>query len=147
SFFSGYMRSRILIVFFLVQGSDKKEVARPRPYRRGLRSRLINAEGEAMAAAALGDASDIMMAHPLALQLRNLQSLVDIAVDKNSTVIFPAPLMTTIAELGSFLAGEKAASLRSAPSPQDEEPMLATTVNGVSDPKQGHSPTKATWAN
>jgi hypothetical protein len=63
-----------------------------------------------MAAAALGDASDIMMAHPLALQLRNLQSLVEIGVDKNSTVVFPAPLMTTIAELGTFLAREQTAA-------------------------------------
>ena len=46
------------------------------------------------------------MAHPLALQLRNLQSLVEIGVDKNTTVVFPAPLMTTIAELGAFLARE-----------------------------------------
>jgi hypothetical protein len=37
-----------------------------------------------------------MMAHPLALQLRNLQSLVEIAVDKNTTVVFPPPLMSTI---------------------------------------------------
>ena len=51
-----------------------------------------------------------MMAHPLALQLRNLQSLAEIGVDKNTTVVFPAPLMTTIAELGSFLAREKAAA-------------------------------------
>ena len=51
-----------------------------------------------------------MMAHPLALQLRNLQSLVEIGVDKNTTVVFPAPLMTTITELGSFIAGEKAAA-------------------------------------
>ena len=43
-----------------------------------------------------------MMAHPLALQLRNLQSLVEIGVDKNTT--FPAPLMSTIGELGAFLA-------------------------------------------
>ena len=44
-----------------------------------------------------------MMEHPLALQLRNLQSLVEIGVDKNTTVVFPAPLMSTIADLGSFL--------------------------------------------
>jgi hypothetical protein len=43
------------------------------------------------------------------LQLRNLQSLVEIAVDQNSTVIFPAPLMSTIGELGTFLARETAA--------------------------------------
>ena len=63
-----------------------------------------------MAAAALGDASDIMVAPPLALQLRTLQSLVEIGVYKNTTVVFPAPLMTTIAELGSFLARESAAA-------------------------------------
>jgi hypothetical protein len=56
-----------------------------------------------------------MMEHPLALQLRNLQSLVEIGVDKNTTVVFPAPLMTTIAELGSSLARERAASTSGAP--------------------------------
>ena len=49
------------------------------------------------------------MAHPLALQLRNLQTLVEISVDKNSTVIFPAPLMSTIEELGGFLNRETTA--------------------------------------
>jgi hypothetical protein len=51
-----------------------------------------------------------MAAHPLALQLRNLQTLVEVAVDKNSTVVFPAPLMSTISELGSFLAREREAA-------------------------------------
>jgi hypothetical protein len=50
-----------------------------------------------------------MMAHPLALQLRNLQSLVELGVDHNTTVVFPAPLMSTIQELGAFLAREAAA--------------------------------------
>ena len=50
------------------------------------------------------------VAHPLALQLRNLQSLVEIGVDKNTTVVFPAPLMSTIGELGSFLAREATAA-------------------------------------
>jgi len=51
-----------------------------------------------------------MMEHPLALQLRNLQSLVELGVDKNTTVVFPAPLMSTIQELTSFLGRENAAS-------------------------------------
>jgi hypothetical protein len=51
-----------------------------------------------------------MMAHPLALQLRNLQTLVELGVDKNTTVVFPAPLMSTISELGTFLAKETASS-------------------------------------
>jgi len=46
------------------------------------------------------------------MQLRNSQTLVDIGVDKNTTVVFPAPLMSTIGELGSFLAGETAAAQR-----------------------------------
>ena len=88
----------------------KRAMARQAEAEREKRAKIINAEGESLAAAALGEASDIMMAHPLALQLRNLQSLVEIGVDKNTTVVFPAPLMTTIAELGSFLAREQAAA-------------------------------------
>src|SRR6202789_972784 len=84
--------------------SMKRAMARQAEAEREKRAKIINAEGESLAAAALGEASDIMMAHPLALQLRNLQSLAEIGVDKNTTVVFPAPLMTTIAELGSFLA-------------------------------------------
>jgi hypothetical protein len=53
-----------------------------------------------------------MMAHPLALQLRNLQTLIELGVDKNTTVVFPAPLMSTISELGAFLARETAAGCR-----------------------------------
>jgi regulator of protease activity HflC (stomatin/prohibitin superfamily) len=88
----------------------KRAMAKQAEAEREKRAKIINAEGEAMAAASLGTASDVMMAHPLALQLRNLQSLVEIGVDKNTTVVFPAPLMSTIEELGSFLAREKAAS-------------------------------------
>ncbi|MHB1596311.1 MAG: slipin family protein [Streptosporangiaceae bacterium] len=94
--------------------SMKRAMARQAEAEREKRAKIINAEGEAMAAAALGEASDMMMAHPLALQLRNLQSLVEIGVDKNTTVVFPAPLMSTIEELGSFLAREKAAASTSA---------------------------------
>ncbi|MFF7236686.1 slipin family protein [Streptomyces collinus] len=98
--------------------SMKRAMARQAEAEREKRSKIINAEGESLAAAALGDASDTMMAHPLALQLRNLQSLVEIGVDKNTTVVFPAPLMSTIGELGSFLAREATAAATSAqPSP------------------------------
>jgi regulator of protease activity HflC (stomatin/prohibitin superfamily) len=95
--------------------SMKRAMARQAEAEREKRAKIINAEGESLAAAALGDASDTMMAHPLALQLRNLQSLVEIGVDKNTTVVFPAPLMSTIGELGSFLAREAAAAQQPAP--------------------------------
>ncbi|MET4706005.1 SPFH domain-containing protein [Frigoribacterium sp. UYMn621] len=86
----------------------KRAMAKQAEAEREKRAKIIAAEGESLAAAALGDASDTMMAHPLALQLRNLQTLIELGVDKNTTVVFPAPLMSTISELGSFLAREAA---------------------------------------
>jgi regulator of protease activity HflC (stomatin/prohibitin superfamily) len=89
--------------------SMKRAMARQAEAEREKRAKIIAAQGEALAAGQLADASDVMMAHPLALQLRNLQTLLEISVDKNSTVVFPAPLMSTIQELGSFLHRESAA--------------------------------------
>ncbi len=88
----------------------KRAMAKEAEAEREKRAKIIAAEGEAAAAAALGDASDVMMAHPLALQLRNLQSLMEIGVDKNTTVVFPAPLMSTIGDLGAFLRREAEAA-------------------------------------
>ncbi|MDQ2740608.1 MAG: slipin family protein [Actinomycetota bacterium] len=114
----------------------KRAMARQAEAEREKRAKIINAEGESMAAAALGDASDTMMAHPLALQLRNLQSLVEIGVDKNTTVVFPAPLMSTIAELGAFLARETAAA--GAPSTPSVIPAQGLQSTPVA-PVNGHA--------
>jgi regulator of protease activity HflC (stomatin/prohibitin superfamily) len=97
--------------------SMQRAMARQAEAEREKRAKIIAAEGESLAADQLGAASDVMMAHPLALQLRNLQSLVEIGVDKNTTVVFPAPLMSTIEELGGFLAREAAAAGTPTPSP------------------------------
>ncbi|MDI6105651.1 slipin family protein [Actinoplanes sp. NEAU-A12] len=102
--------------------SMKRAMARQAEAEREKRAKIIAAEGEALAADALGTAADIMMAHPLALQLRNLQTLVELGVDKNSTVVFPAPLMSTIGELGTFLARENAAATTTPPT---------TSINGT----------------
>jgi regulator of protease activity HflC (stomatin/prohibitin superfamily) len=88
----------------------QRAMARQAEAEREKRAKIIAAEGEALAAGELGRASDVMVAHPLALQLRNLQTMVEIGVDKNSTLVFPAPLMSTIGELGAFLARENAAA-------------------------------------
>jgi regulator of protease activity HflC (stomatin/prohibitin superfamily) len=109
----------------------KRAMAKQAEAEREKRAKIINAEGESMAAAALGDASDTMMAHPLALQLRNLQSLVEIGVDKNTTVVFPAPIMTTIAELGAFIAGETAAAGGHPKVPVDITAPTARSRNGA----------------
>lgn len=99
----------------LLPETMKRAMAKQAEAERDKRAKIIAAEGESLAAAALGAASDTMMAHPLALQLRNLQTLVEIGVDKNTLVVFPSPLMSTIGELGSFLARETAASGTLAP--------------------------------
>jgi regulator of protease activity HflC (stomatin/prohibitin superfamily) len=88
----------------------KRAMAREAEAEREKRAKIIAAEGESLAAASLGEASDTMMAHPLALQLRNLQTLVELGVDKNTTVVFPAPLMSAIGDVGAFFAREASAA-------------------------------------
>ncbi|XAS67730.1 slipin family protein [Micrococcaceae bacterium Sec5.7] len=117
----------------------KRAMARQAEAEREKRAKIIAAEGEAIAAAALGDASDTMMAHPLALQLRDLQSLVEIGVDKNTTVVFPAPMMSTIGELSAFLARENQAAANS----NDKTPVRAaeppaTPVDNRRPPSPSH---------
>ena len=111
--------------------SMKRAMARQAEAEREKRAKIIAAEGESLAAAALGEASDTMMAHPLALQLRNLQTLVELGVDKNTTVVFPAPLMSTISELGAFLARETA----SAKAATDPAAVHNGTQLGVTEPR------------
>ena len=109
----------------------KRAMARQAEAEREKRAKIIAAQGEALAAGELATASDVMLAHPLALQLRNLQTLVEIGVDKNSTVIFPSPMMSTIQELGAFVAREAEAA-----HDQPAASMLPRTANGATDGAQ-----------
>src|SRR5207245_596842 len=110
-------------------------MARQAEAEREKRAKIIAAEGESLAAAALGDASDTMMAHPLALQLRNLQTLIELGVDKNTTVVFPAPLMNAIGEIATFFARETAAAAASSPARSAHSaPMPTTTPNSAAEP-------------
>jgi len=59
---------------------------------RELRAKVIHAEGEFQAAQKLYEAADIIARNPTALQLRFLQTLVEVAAEKNSTTIFPIPI-------------------------------------------------------
>ena len=103
--------------------SMKRAMAKQAEAEREKRAKIIAAEGEALAAGELANASDIMMAHPLALQLRNLQTLIEISVEKNSTIVFPAPLMSTIQELGAFLRRESEGAQR--PAGTSPDPSVA----------------------
>ena len=70
------------------------------------RAKIIAAEGEQLSATKLAEAADIISKHPIALQLRNLQVLTEIASDKNSTIVFPAQFMDTVSSIRNFMAKE-----------------------------------------
>jgi regulator of protease activity HflC (stomatin/prohibitin superfamily) len=70
----------------------QRAIAKQAEAERERRAKVIHAEGEFQAAQRLADAADIMSRNPVALQLRYLQSLVEIAAENNSTTIFPVPI-------------------------------------------------------
>jgi len=70
----------------------KRAMARQAEAERERRAKIINAEGEFQAAEKLVDAAKIMKDHPMALQMRYLQTLAEIATENNSTTIFPIPI-------------------------------------------------------
>ena len=84
----------------------KRAMAKQAEAERERRAKIIAAEGEQMSAQKLGEAADIIAAHPIALQLRNLQVMTEIAVEKNSTIIFPAQFMDTMDAVKNFMAKE-----------------------------------------
>ena len=59
---------------------------------REARAKVVAAEGEQKASVALKEAADIIIQSPIALQLRYMQTLTNIAGEKNSTIIFPIPI-------------------------------------------------------
>jgi len=70
----------------------QRAMAKQAEAERERRAKVINAEGEAQAAAKLIEAATLMEAHPIALQLRYLQTLREVATENNSTTLFPIPL-------------------------------------------------------
>jgi regulator of protease activity HflC (stomatin/prohibitin superfamily) len=70
----------------------QRAMAKQAEAERERRAKIINSEGEFQAAEKLGQAADIIDAHPAALQLRYLQTLREIAAENNSTTLFPLPI-------------------------------------------------------
>ncbi len=70
----------------------KRAMAKQAEAERERRAKVIHATGEFQAAAKLGEAADIITDKPIALQLRYLQTLTEVASEKNSTTIFPIPI-------------------------------------------------------
>jgi regulator of protease activity HflC (stomatin/prohibitin superfamily) len=74
----------------------QRAMAREAEAERERRAKIVAAEGEYQAAEKLSLAADMIAAHPVALQLRTLQTMAEISTEKNSTIIFPAQFMTTV---------------------------------------------------
>jgi regulator of protease activity HflC (stomatin/prohibitin superfamily) len=67
-------------------------IARQAEAERKRRAKIINAEGEFQAAAKLGEAAEVISRNPVTIQLRYLQTLLEIGSDQNSTIVFPLPI-------------------------------------------------------
>ena len=86
----------------------QRAMAKEAEAERERRAKIVAAEGEFQAAKKLGEAADVIAAHPVALQLRTLQTMAEISTEKNSTIIFPAQFMTTVHEAIKMLKGDSA---------------------------------------
>jgi hypothetical protein len=86
----------------------QRAMAKEAEAERERRAKIVAAEGEYQASVKLGQAADIITQHPVALQLRTLQTMAEIATEKNSTIIFPAQFMTTVQEAIAMLNKDSA---------------------------------------
>ena len=86
----------------------QRAMAKEAEAERERRAKIVAAEGEYQAAVKLGQAADIITQHPVALQLRTLQTMAEMAVEKNSTIIFPAQFMTTVQEAIATISRDSA---------------------------------------
>lgn len=84
----------------------QRAMAKEAEAERERRAKIVAAEGEFQAAQKLGEAADLISQHPVALQLRTLQTMAEIATEKNSTIIFPAQFMTTVQEAIATIKGD-----------------------------------------
>jgi regulator of protease activity HflC (stomatin/prohibitin superfamily) len=99
--------------------SMKRSMSRQAEAERERRSRVITAEGELQASEKLAQAAEVMTGHPAALQLRLLQTVVEVAAEKNSTLVLPFPV-----ELLRFLE-------RATPPDRPAVGAATTPANGV----------------
>jgi regulator of protease activity HflC (stomatin/prohibitin superfamily) len=83
----------------------QRAIARQAEAEREKRAKVIHAEGEFQASAQLANAAKIVGQHPLGIQLRYLQTLSEIATEKNSTIVFPLPIELVTPFLNHFRGG------------------------------------------
>ncbi|WP_051341691.1 SPFH domain-containing protein [Pseudonocardia spinosispora] len=114
--------------------SMKRSMSRQAEAERERRSRVITAEGELQASRKLAQAAEVMTEHPAALQLRLLQTVVEVAAEKNSTLVLPFPV-----ELLRFLERATPSTDTTATDGADRE---HATAPEAAPPKALDSPTQ-----
>ena len=77
----------------------QRAMAKEAEAERERRAKIVAAEGELQAAEKLGQAADIIADHPIALQLRTLQTLAEMSDENNTTILFPTQLMSSVQDL------------------------------------------------
>jgi regulator of protease activity HflC (stomatin/prohibitin superfamily) len=102
----GVQVTAVEIKDIILPDNMQRAMAKEAEAERERRAKIVAAQGEFQAAVKLGEAADIISAHPVALQLRTLQTMSEIATEKNSTIIFPAQFMTTVGEAISMIKGD-----------------------------------------
>jgi len=110
----------------------QRAMARQAEAERERRAKIINSEGEYQAAQKLTDAADIISTNPAALQLRYLQTLLEIGSNQNTTIVFPLPLdvVEPFLEAVGGDGGQKARPARPpAPAPAATEPEVVEAVD------------------
>ncbi len=116
----------------------QRAMARQAEAERERRAKIINSEGEFQAAQKLTDAADIISTNPASLQLRYLQTLLEIGSNQNTTVVFPLPMDVLEPFVGKGSAARAAGTERparpAAPPPPPPEPPAAD------DPDAGDLP-------
>ena len=97
-------------------------IARQAEAERERRAKIINAEGEFQAAAKLGEAADVISRNPVTIQLRYLQTLLEIGSEQNSTIVFPLPI-DLVGPLMHAFDGREARQSAVTPTGQDSRPQ------------------------
>jgi regulator of protease activity HflC (stomatin/prohibitin superfamily) len=100
----------------------QRAMARQAEAERERRAKIINSEGEFQAAQKLTDAADIISTNPASLQLRYLQTLLEIGTNQNTTVVFPLPMDVLEPFVGKGAAGRAAGTERPPKPPTPPEP-------------------------
>ena len=111
----------------------QRAMARQAEAERERRAKIINAEGEFQAAAKLTDAADLMSRNPVTIQLRYLQTLLEMGSSQSSTIVFPLPI-DLVQPLLKAIKPEAAAGAPDGPADEAATPALEPAPDAASVP-------------